>query len=64
MHRIGEYSDVDDQAAFKLFVSRIETAIAEENAVTLNVLSRTEAETTATVKVPMPSGHEVESAPS
>lgn len=54
VHRIGDYSDIDDQAAFKLFVSRVETAIAEENAVTLNVLSRTEAETTATAKVAAP----------
>ena len=48
-HKVGEYSTMGDEEAFKLFVSRVETAIAEENAVTLNVLSRTESETTSGV---------------
>ena len=49
-HRVGDYSSLEDEEAFKLFVSRVETAIAEENAVTLNVLSRTESETTSGIK--------------
>ena len=49
INKVGEYSTMDDEEAFKLFVSRVETAIAEENAVTLNVLSRTESEKTSGV---------------
>ncbi len=40
---MGDYSELDDIAAFKEFVARVEGAIAEENAVTLNVLARSEA---------------------
>ncbi|MBP2029895.1 hypothetical protein J2755_000829 [Methanohalophilus levihalophilus] len=42
VHRIGDYSDLADTDAFKLLVNRIEGAIAEENAVTLNILTRVE----------------------
>ena len=49
-HRVADYLSLDDAEAFRLFVSRVETAIAEENAVTLNALSRTESETTSAVK--------------
>lgn len=42
VHRIGDYSDLDKDSAFKLLVNRIEGAIAEENAVTLSVLTRVE----------------------
>ena len=44
VHRVGDYSSLDDSKAFKLLVSRVEAAIAEENAVTLNVLTRVETE--------------------
>ncbi|ABE52599.1 DUF4231 domain-containing protein [Methanococcoides burtonii] len=42
VHRIGDYSELDEDSAFKLLVNRIESAIAEENAVTLNILTRVE----------------------
>ena len=42
-NRVGDYSELDDIAAFKELVARVEGAIAEENAVTLNVLARSEA---------------------
>lgn len=42
IHRIGEYSELDDKNAFRLLVNHVEGAIAEENAVTLNVLTRVE----------------------
>ena len=44
LHRVGDYSALDDTKAFKLLVSRIEASIAEENAITLNVLTRVENE--------------------
>ncbi|WP_342306264.1 hypothetical protein [Methanolobus sp. ZRKC5] len=42
VHGIGDYSELDKDNAFRLLVDRIEGAIAEENAVTLNVLTRVE----------------------
>ena len=42
LHRVGDYKDMEDEQAFKQLVVRIESAIAEENAVTLNVLTRSE----------------------
>ncbi len=42
VHRIGDYAELDKENAFRLLVNRIEGAIAEENAVTLNVLTRVE----------------------
>ena len=42
IHRIGEYSELDDKNAFRLLVNHVEGAIAEENAVTLNMLTRVE----------------------
>ncbi|WP_406656353.1 DUF4231 domain-containing protein [Methanolobus sp. ZRKC2] len=42
IHGIGDYSELDRESAFRLLVNRIEGAIAEENAVTLNVLTRVE----------------------
>lgn len=44
LHRIGDYKSLDDGEAFKLLVGRAEAAIAEENAITLNVLARVEPE--------------------
>jgi len=44
VHRVGDYSALDDSKAFKLLVSRVEASIAEENAITLNVLTRVETE--------------------
>lgn len=44
VHRVGDYSALDDSKAFKLLVSRVESAIAEENSITLNVLTRVETE--------------------
>ncbi|WP_340819598.1 DUF4231 domain-containing protein [Methanolobus sp. WCC4] len=44
IHRIGDYSELNDEGAFQLLVNRIEGAIAEENAVTLNILTRVESE--------------------
>ena len=41
-HRIGRYSELDDLKAFKNFVSRIEEALEQENAVTLDILIRQE----------------------
>ncbi len=49
-HRIGDYSKLDDSEAFKLLVSRTEAAIAEENAITLNVLSKVETASTSGAK--------------
>ena len=41
-HRAKDYAELEDKQAFKQLVERIENAIAEENAVTLSVLSRSE----------------------
>lgn len=39
-HRAGFYSALDDARAFRIFVERVENAIAQENAVTLDTLTR------------------------
>jgi hypothetical protein len=44
VHKVGDYLKIDEAAAFKLFVNRIERAIAEENAITLNVLTKVESD--------------------
>lgn len=42
-NRVEDYQDLQDEEAFKLFVSRVEKAILDENNVTLNILGRAEA---------------------
>lgn len=42
-NKVGDYSELDENAAFKELVARVEGAIAEENAVTLSVLTRSDA---------------------
>lgn len=37
--RVGRYVGIDDQHAFRLFVERVEEAIAIENSATLNVMT-------------------------
>jgi|SRR3990172_1522039 len=39
-NRVSFYAQLDDVAAFKTLVERVETAIAQENAVTLDTLTR------------------------
>lgn len=46
INRVEDYANLDTDKAFKLLVSRTEKAIAEENAITLNVMTRTEKEET------------------
>ncbi|MEY4590274.1 MAG: hypothetical protein RL497_2350 [Pseudomonadota bacterium] len=41
-HGAGDYEGLDEEKAFTQLVNRVEKAIAEENAVTLNVLTRSE----------------------
>ncbi|MCP4652593.1 MAG: DUF4231 domain-containing protein [Candidatus Omnitrophica bacterium] len=41
-HHADDYENLDEEKAFTQLVNRIEKAIAEENAVTLNVLTRSE----------------------
>ena len=41
-HKAEDYEGLDEDKAFTQLVNRIEKAIAEENAVTLNVLTRSE----------------------
>ena len=40
LHQVGDYSNLNEDDAFKKLVLRIETAISEENAITLNVLTK------------------------
>ncbi len=42
-NRVDEYQSLSDEDAFKLFVSKVEKAILDENKVTLNILGRAEA---------------------
>lgn len=42
-NRVDEYQSLSDEDAFKLFVSKVEKAIIDENNVTLNMLGRSEA---------------------
>jgi hypothetical protein len=39
-NRVDEYQSLSDEDAFKLFVSKVEKAILDENNVTLNILGR------------------------
>jgi len=39
-NNVGDYSGLSREDAFKLLVNRVETAITEENAITLNVLTK------------------------
>jgi hypothetical protein len=39
-NNVGDYADLSDEDAFRLLVRRVETAITEENAITLNVLTK------------------------
>ena len=39
-NQVGMYAEMDEKTAFRVFVERIENAIAQENAVTLDTLSR------------------------
>jgi hypothetical protein len=39
-NRVSFYAKLDDEEAFKTLVERVETAIAQENAVTLDTLTR------------------------
>ncbi|NPD44254.1 DUF4231 domain-containing protein [Lentimicrobium sp. S6] len=41
-HSVGDYENLEKDHAFKLLVSRVEKAIEEENAITLNVLTKNE----------------------
>jgi hypothetical protein len=40
LNKVGDYSILTEEDGFKLLVNRVETAITEENAVTLNVLTK------------------------
>lgn len=40
LNNVGDYASLNDEESFRLLVSRTETAITEENAVTLNVLTK------------------------
>jgi len=39
-HRTGFYAKLDEAYAFRIFIERVENAIAQENAVTLDTLTR------------------------
>lgn len=49
-NRVDEYQSLSDEDAFKMFVSRVEKAILDENNVTLNILGRTESALASTGK--------------
>lgn len=49
-NRVDEYQIPSDEEAFKLFVSRVEKAIIDENNVTLNILGRSDAAASASQK--------------
>ncbi len=40
LNKVGQYSNLSDDDSFRLLVSNIEAAITEENAITLNVLTK------------------------
>ncbi len=44
LHSSGDYEKLDKVSAFRVLVNRIEKAIEDENAITLNVLTKTEKE--------------------
>jgi hypothetical protein len=39
-NKVGFYSEMEESHAFKIYVERIENAIAQENSVTLDTLTR------------------------
>jgi len=49
-NRVDEYQSLSDEDAFKLFVSKVERAILDENNVTLHILGRAEATSPSPVK--------------
>ena len=49
-NRVDEYQTLTDEEAFKLFVSKVEKAIIDENNVTLNILGRSDAASAASSK--------------
>ena len=49
-NRVDEYQALSDTDAFKLFVSRVEKAILDENNVTLNILGHAETASSAAPK--------------
>jgi len=49
-NRVEDYQNIADEDAFKLFVSKIEKAILDENNVTLNILGRAEAASAPTAQ--------------
>lgn len=51
-----EYQLLSREDAFRLFVSRVEKAILDENNVTLNILGRSEGTTSGSTTLPVPSG--------
>ncbi|GMQ24299.1 hypothetical protein Aoki45_09810 [Algoriphagus sp. oki45] len=40
LNKVGDYSNLSENEAFRLLVNRVETAISEENSITLNVLTK------------------------
>lgn len=52
--RVGRYKGLSDQDAFRLFVERVEEAIAAENAATLNVMTMASEPSDATKRPPTP----------
>ena len=48
-NRVEDYRSLSDEEAFRLFVTRVEKAILDENNVTLNILGRTEGAASAPV---------------
>ena len=40
LNKVADYSNLKENDAFKLLVNRVENAITEENAITLNVLTK------------------------
>lgn len=40
LNKVGDYANLSPDESFKLLVNRVETAITEENAITLNVLTK------------------------
>lgn len=44
-NKVGEYAKLTPDEAFKLLVKNVEKAIADENAITLNVLTKTDSNT-------------------
>ena len=40
LNKVGDYSNLNENESFRLLVNRVETAISEENSITLNVLTK------------------------